>query len=261
MVQDEYYMEDLSLIDRLFGQLSDWTYRIQIFLQIAFLFAWFFTLSIPYFFLLCICVWVFEFFMVLKIQTTMSLFILQSSMPLQDRTRAMFLTIANMWAQGILSVYGYFLVQTNGMQWKFESILGLYCVLKVLLIFVYLFLWHCAYITRGFTFCYTLTQGVYDFFRTNPIRRFVQRNRTKCDMNEKHEIQECAICQNDLVKGTMVLPDCGHCFHEDCITRWLMIKYQCPLCKGNVKVCASESSPLLRQYSPIFGPQDGYRNV
>jgi len=249
-MRDEYYLEDLDLIDRCFGLTSDWTYRLQFCIQITFLIAWLFTLKLPYFFLLCILFWVFELVIVLKLQTTMSLFILQSGASLHERTRSMFLSIANIWAQGYLGVYGLSLLKRSGLNYSFESLLGLFCVTKVLLIFVYLFGWHCTYISRGFTLCYECTSGIYDFFRTNPIRRFVQRNRAK-SVNEDDE-PTCAICLKEFTnESTMKIPECGHRFHEDCISRWLMIKYQCPLCKGCVEV-NSEESPLIR-HSPLFG--------
>jgi len=47
--------------------------------------------------------------------------------------------------------------------------------------------------------------------------------------------KECSICfeiNNDSVK----LP-CGHCFHEDCISKWLLEKsIHCPMCKFDCSV-------------------------
>ncbi|EYU32235.1 hypothetical protein MIMGU_mgv11b019389mg [Erythranthe guttata] len=43
----------------------------------------------------------------------------------------------------------------------------------------------------------------------------------------------CAICLADYVpKDTiMFLPECQHCFHAECIDRWLTIKAKCPICR------------------------------
>jgi len=47
----------------------------------------------------------------------------------------------------------------------------------------------------------------------------------------------CSICINNFEPGEDVclLPNCGHCFHKDCIKEWLMErKHCCPLCQERV---------------------------
>uniref|UniRef100_A0A6C0DZD7 RING-type domain-containing protein n=1 Tax=viral metagenome TaxID=1070528 RepID=A0A6C0DZD7_9ZZZZ len=43
----------------------------------------------------------------------------------------------------------------------------------------------------------------------------------------------CSICQDDTHKEVDILRklDCGHEFHIQCIDRWFIDHYQCPLCK------------------------------
>lgn len=46
--------------------------------------------------------------------------------------------------------------------------------------------------------------------------------------------QECCIClslfeEDEKVK---VLPECSHCFHSDCVDRWLVSQSSCPLCRS-----------------------------
>jgi hypothetical protein len=45
--------------------------------------------------------------------------------------------------------------------------------------------------------------------------------------------QECVICQCDLENDIRLLP-CLHCFHHECILRWLANKKRCPLCQTSV---------------------------
>ncbi len=46
---------------------------------------------------------------------------------------------------------------------------------------------------------------------------------------------ECVICYNDIdvdhVGSFMVAP-CNHCYHSDCLERWMEIKLECPVCRA-----------------------------
>lgn len=51
------------------------------------------------------------------------------------------------------------------------------------------------------------------------------------------EEDECSICYNKLYEDENVymLPECGHCFHTDCIISWFRMKNsegKCPLCSN-----------------------------
>lgn len=43
----------------------------------------------------------------------------------------------------------------------------------------------------------------------------------------------CAICQNALEGSqSLTLPECGHCFHSQCVTHWFRVSSpSCPLCR------------------------------
>lgn len=46
------------------------------------------------------------------------------------------------------------------------------------------------------------------------------------------DLEPCCICQEEYVDGqNLGLLDCGHEFHSNCITQWLMQKNLCPICK------------------------------
>ncbi|KAJ9608690.1 hypothetical protein H2200_006461 [Cladophialophora chaetospira] len=65
---------------------------------------------------------------------------------------------------------------------------------------------------------------------------------------------ECVVCLEEYVDGesrVMSLP-CGHEFHVDCITPWLVTRRRtCPICKGDVV------RSLARQRSPRLNEDDG----
>ncbi|KAG9189828.1 hypothetical protein G6011_06696 [Alternaria panax] len=70
--------------------------------------------------------------------------------------------------------------------------------------------------------------------------------------------RECVVCLEEYVDGVsqvMSLP-CGHEFHADCITPWLVTRRRtCPICKGDVVRSLSRSwHDRLRSSSPTRSP-------
>ncbi|KAF2709834.1 hypothetical protein K504DRAFT_378969 [Pleomassaria siparia CBS 279.74] len=65
--------------------------------------------------------------------------------------------------------------------------------------------------------------------------------------------KECVVCLEEYVDGiskVMSLP-CGHEFHADCITPWLVTRRRtCPICKGDVVRSLSQSYRDRRLHSP-----------
>lgn len=43
--------------------------------------------------------------------------------------------------------------------------------------------------------------------------------------------QECSICLDNISENAVKCCQCGHCFHEECIKRWLKNNSTCPLCR------------------------------
>jgi hypothetical protein len=43
--------------------------------------------------------------------------------------------------------------------------------------------------------------------------------------------QECSICLDPISENAIQCCKCGHCFHEECIKRWLKKNPTCPLCR------------------------------
>ncbi|CAH8260079.1 unnamed protein product [Arabidopsis lyrata] len=58
---------------------------------------------------------------------------------------------------------------------------------------------------------------------------------------EEEEEKECCICLGGFEEGEKmkVLPPCSHCYHYECVDRWLNTESSCPLCRVNIRVDSS----------------------
>ncbi|PWA53769.1 Zinc finger, RING/FYVE/PHD-type [Artemisia annua] len=47
------------------------------------------------------------------------------------------------------------------------------------------------------------------------------------------KFSDCAICLSEFVAGdeVRVLPPCNHCFHVECVDRWIGLHFTCPSCR------------------------------
>ncbi|XP_062156868.1 RING-H2 finger protein ATL66 [Alnus glutinosa] len=52
------------------------------------------------------------------------------------------------------------------------------------------------------------------------------------------EQAECCICLGVFEDGdkVKVLPLCRHCYHPECVDRWLSVHSSCPLCRGSLRI-------------------------
>ena len=65
------------------------------------------------------------------------------------------------------------------------------------------------------------------------------------DGKHGHDREECSICLASLQPGDVVRRlQCTHCFHKQCIDRWLTQRARCPLCNGNPVVGQTLAPPL-----------------
>ena len=68
-----------------------------------------------------------------------------------------------------------------------------------------------------------------------------------------HSNQNCIICFEEITLNEKHYLHCGHCFHCDCINRWIdMGNNRCPLCKNNVdcdKIISLEENEINNDIS------------
>lgn len=58
------------------------------------------------------------------------------------------------------------------------------------------------------------------------------------------EEAECCICLGVFEDGEKVkiLPSCRHCYHSECVDRWLRSQSSCPLCRVSLRVVNVDTS-------------------
>ncbi|KMZ56393.1 hypothetical protein ZOSMA_96G00690 [Zostera marina] len=61
----------------------------------------------------------------------------------------------------------------------------------------------------------------------------ISKNLRKSQANSSQENSSCSICQEQILQNeTIVMLDCGHDYHFDCIKQWLLIQNKCPNCRA-----------------------------
>ncbi|RID63708.1 hypothetical protein BRARA_E02690 [Brassica rapa] len=68
-------------------------------------------------------------------------------------------------------------------------------------------------------------------------------------------VVECVVCLSNLVDGdkARVMPTCKHCFHVDCIDKWLKCNSICPVCRINVVGRLALNDGSIFQSLPSIG--------
>ncbi|CAA7395111.1 unnamed protein product [Spirodela intermedia] len=62
--------------------------------------------------------------------------------------------------------------------------------------------------------------------------------------------RDCAVCLADFEEGELLRRlGCGHCYHRDCIGRWLRRRATCPKCSRLVSVEMKTEEGLLRRWA------------
>ncbi|CAE6006448.1 unnamed protein product [Arabidopsis arenosa] len=83
-----------------------------------------------------------------------------------------------------------------------------------------------------------LTQKVYDVVSCSSAP-------STTDLGKEEELETCAICLENLLrrsKDYRQMPNCSHCFHEQCVTKWLVPQNNsCPLCRRPIRNNHSET--------------------
>ena len=53
-------------------------------------------------------------------------------------------------------------------------------------------------------------------------------------VNNNIEHIDCSICLEKIVNDDKHITSCNHTFHEECITKWMSLNHNCPLCRKNL---------------------------
>ena len=88
------------------------------------------------------------------------------------------------------------------------------------------------------------TNNIINFVLNNIIPNITQSasneviNGLKFEENPNEN--KCQICLTEWNKDAYKMPSCKHCFHKDCITKWLEKNNTCPLCRNPEKTECSK---------------------
>ncbi|KMZ56389.1 hypothetical protein ZOSMA_96G00650 [Zostera marina] len=70
--------------------------------------------------------------------------------------------------------------------------------------------------------------------------KIISKYLRKSQANSSQENSSCSICQEQILQNeTIVVLDCGHDYHFDCIKQWLLIQNKCPNCRAMAIVMPS----------------------
>jgi hypothetical protein len=85
------------------------------------------------------------------------------------------------------------------------------------------------------------------------------------DAQDLEEEPQCSICLGDYAPGDLIAASttssCSHQFHRDCIAKWLLRKFHCPVCREiylkedieNPETATKSSQPVAASGEPIIG--------
>ena len=64
---------------------------------------------------------------------------------------------------------------------------------------------------------------------------------------------DCAVCKDDMEIGVDVifLPTCRHCFHYECLVRWIKLQGFCPVCRA--PICEQSTSSVSQHANKLHG--------
>jgi len=79
-------------------------------------------------------------------------------------------------------------------------------------------------------------------YRDNLYLNEVAIDNCVTEYNES-ETLSCVICYEDFAEQELVvkLPFCNHIYHKTCISRWLRIRRQCPVCRSELESFLTEA--------------------
>lgn len=128
-------------------------------------------------------------------------------------------------------------LQDDNFEFHGKSIFYLLLLFSIILLIIFLFFyarWFCRYLPnpRAAANDSHAPQGVdANMYLGLPVVLYGVLKKEK-------SVVECCICigsfeEQDKVK---VLPVCGHCFHSECVDKWLSTQSSCPICRADLRV-------------------------
>ncbi|KAH0465904.1 hypothetical protein IEQ34_006007 [Dendrobium chrysotoxum] len=72
--------------------------------------------------------------------------------------------------------------------------------------------------------------------------------------------QMCAVCLSEFADGENIrlLPECKHCFHVNCIDKWLQSHSSCPVCRARAVIVTGDDKETVRG-ADVYCGEEGRR--
>jgi hypothetical protein len=72
--------------------------------------------------------------------------------------------------------------------------------------------------------------------------------------------EECQVCKDIMEIGNSIvrLKFCKHCFHSDCLVRWLKLQAWCPVCRDPIEQMTNHKLALSEKFEALHEAQDEY---
>lgn len=105
--------------------------------------------------------------------------------------------------------------------------------------------------------CVTLPKMLYPESKLDGFK-IVDESQHAFNVNKIYLNETCPICFDDFDVGCEILVlSCGHTFHEDCITPWLLSKTVCAHCNTPVKLLEDSTlEPKFKLFTPFIESTD-----
>lgn len=146
-------------------------------------------------------------------------------------------------------------LEDDNFQFHGNSIFFLLLLISIILLIIFLFIyarWFCRYFpnsraTANEAHAPPPPQGVdAKLYLSLPVGLYGV-------LKKEMSVAECCICigvfeEQDKVK---VLPVCAHCFHSDCVDKWLSTHSSCPICRADLRVDSLVWFSELTNWCPI----------
>jgi hypothetical protein len=99
-----------------------------------------------------------------------------------------------------------------------------------------------------------------NFFDPVTVRPTQEQITQGTEQNVQVTDTTCSICQEAVTSATRIR-QCGHCFHEACISQWFSMNPRCPMCRVDVREAGGAGSHRQRSLDAVMNGVSEHRHI